>query len=255
MPFNAEKLAKLQATATSVRTGGKGSIRRKKKTVRKASVQDNAKLTSTLSRLNAQDIPAIEEVNLFKDDGNIIHFRNPKVKAAIGANTYAVTGNSETKKLQELMPGIISQIGPDNLEGLKKVYETYSQKGAGAGAAADDDEIPDLVDNFEDASRSTGKDDKDGKDGKDGKDTKENKDPKDPKDPKPAKQGQASQSKPAQPKSAQPKSTQAKPAPAPAPAKPAQPKSAQPKTAQPKTAESTSETAPKAKKSAGKPKN
>lgn len=252
MPFNAEKLAKLQATATSVRTGGKGSIRRKKKTVRKASVQDNAKLTSTLSRLNAQDIPAIEEVNLFKDDGNIIHFRNPKVKAAIGANTYAVTGNSETKKLQELMPGIISQIGPDNLEGLKKVYETYSQKGAGAGAAADDDEIPDLVDNFEDASRSTGKDDKDGKDGKD---TKENKDPKDPKDPKPAKQGQASQSKPAQPKSAQPKSTQAKPAPAPAPAKPAQPKSAQPKTAQPKTAESTSETAPKAKKSAGKPKN
>lgn len=35
-------------------------------------------LKATLNKLNVRDIPAIEEVNLFKDDGMVIHFANPK---------------------------------------------------------------------------------------------------------------------------------------------------------------------------------
>jgi nascent polypeptide-associated complex subunit beta len=42
-------------------------------------------------------IPGIEEVNMFKADGNIIHFRNPRVQASIAANTYVVSGAAETK--------------------------------------------------------------------------------------------------------------------------------------------------------------
>jgi NACalpha-BTF3-like transcription factor len=49
--------------------------------------------------LNVRDIPAIEEVNLFKDDGNVIHFAAPKVQASIAANTYVVSGNAETKSM------------------------------------------------------------------------------------------------------------------------------------------------------------
>ncbi len=78
MPFNPEKLAKLQAKAGSVQTGGKGTVRRKHKTVRKNAVHDDKRLKTTLNRLNVRDIPAIEEVNLFKDDGTVIHFSNPK---------------------------------------------------------------------------------------------------------------------------------------------------------------------------------
>jgi len=154
MPFNPEKLAKLQAKAASVQTGGKGSVRRKKKTVRKNAVHDDKKLKSTLNKLNVRDIPAIEEVNFFKEDSTVIHFTNPKVQASIAANTYVISGNAETKKLQDLLPGIINQLGPDNLDDLKKIYASFS-KTMGAGTmAADDDDVPDLVDtNFEDASK------------------------------------------------------------------------------------------------------
>jgi len=158
MPFNPEKLAKLQAKSASVQTGGKGSVRRKKKTVRKNAIHDDKKLKSTLNKLNVRDIPAIEEVNFFKDDGTVIHFTNPKVQASIAANTYVISGNAENKKLQDLLPGIINQLGPDNLDDLKKIYASFSQNMAGAGnmPADDDDDVPELVDtNFEDASKKT----------------------------------------------------------------------------------------------------
>ena len=78
------------------------------------------------------------------------------VQASIAANTYVVSGHAETKKLQDLLPGIINQLGPDNLANLKKLAETY-QGGAAApptaGADDDDEDVPDLVDNFEEASK------------------------------------------------------------------------------------------------------
>jgi len=192
MPFNPEKLAKLvgKAGQAPVRTGGKGSVRRKHKAVRKTATHDDKRLKATLNKLSVRDIPAIEEVNLFKDDGTVIHFVNPKVQASIAANTYVVSGNAETKKLQELLPGIITQLGPDNLEDLKNIYKNLAS-GAGTGApglgdlsaqaaaaaadpealkkmmeqlkemqvnakgtAGDDDDVPDLVENFEEVSKT-----------------------------------------------------------------------------------------------------
>merc|ERR1711965_1212309 len=87
-------LARLQA---SVRIGGKGSVRRKKKEIHKTTTTDDKRLQNTLKRLGANNIPAIEEVNLFKDNGTVIHFNNPKVQASIAANTYVVSGHAETQ--------------------------------------------------------------------------------------------------------------------------------------------------------------
>jgi nascent polypeptide-associated complex subunit beta len=136
------------------RTGGKGTARRKKKAVRKTTGTDEKRLQATLKRLNVNNIPAIEEVNLFKDNGTVIHFNNPKVQASIAANTYVISGQCETKNLQELLPGIINQLGPDNLQNLKKIAEAYSgnEEAGGDDDDDDDDEIPDLVENFEDAA-------------------------------------------------------------------------------------------------------
>lgn len=79
MPFNPDKLAKLVGKGpTTVRTGGKGTVRRKHKVVRKTATHDDKRLKATLNKLSVRDIPAIEEVNLFKDDGSVIHFVNPK---------------------------------------------------------------------------------------------------------------------------------------------------------------------------------
>jgi nascent polypeptide-associated complex subunit beta len=39
---------------------------------------DDKKLQTSLKKLNVQPIQAIEEVNMFKEDGNVIHFAAPK---------------------------------------------------------------------------------------------------------------------------------------------------------------------------------
>jgi len=57
---------------------GKGTPRRKVKKVHKTSGTDDKKLQTALKKLNVQPIQAIEEVNMFKSDGNVIHFSAPK---------------------------------------------------------------------------------------------------------------------------------------------------------------------------------
>ena len=74
--MNPAKLTQLQ---NSVRIGGKGTARRKKKIVHKASNTDDKKLQSQLKKLQINPIPGIEEVNMFKEDGSVLHFNNPKV--------------------------------------------------------------------------------------------------------------------------------------------------------------------------------
>lgn len=44
-------------------------------------------------------IPGIEEVNMIKNDGTVIHFNNPKAQASLAANTFAITGHSEQKEV------------------------------------------------------------------------------------------------------------------------------------------------------------
>merc|ERR1719224_117564 len=148
-PIN-PKLARLQA---SVRTGGKGTVRRKKKVVHKTTTTDDKCLQNTLKRLGISSIPAIEEVNLFLANGEVIHFTNPKVQASIAANTYVIIGVAETKKLQDLFPGILNQVDKSVLPSLKKIAEQYNPDAQEEDDDDDDDdEVPDLVENFEEAS-------------------------------------------------------------------------------------------------------
>ena len=76
--MNPELLAKLQASSGSVRIGGKGTPRRKIKKIHKSAAADDKKLQSTLKKLSVQAIAGIEEVNMFKADGTVIHFAAPK---------------------------------------------------------------------------------------------------------------------------------------------------------------------------------
>ncbi|KAJ7266886.1 NAC domain-containing protein [Mycena haematopus] len=159
--FDPAKLAKLQAQSAAARIGGKGTVRRKVVRKPKAStVQDDKKLQGALKKLNVQPIPGVEEVNMFREDGNVLHFTAPKVHAAHSANTFAIYGTGHVKELTELVPGILNQLGPDSLASLRKLAESYQaiqgqgQQGqrVGAGGAAeeeDDDDVPDLVENFD----------------------------------------------------------------------------------------------------------
>jgi len=149
------KMIQKRFGTVSVSTGGKGTVRRKKKVAsRSSAAQSDVKLSAALKKLGATNIPAIEEVNFFKEDGKVIHFVNPKVQASIAANTYIISGQSETKPLQELLPQIVNQLGMDNLSQLQSIAQ--SAQGAGATieeADEEDDEVPDLVEgNFEEVS-------------------------------------------------------------------------------------------------------
>jgi nascent polypeptide-associated complex subunit beta len=169
------KLAKLQAQAAAVRIGGKGTPRRKVKKTHKSTGVDDKKLQSTLKKLNVQPIQTIEEVNMFKEDGQVIHFTGPKgrfpmpplvtsfgsviwcwygfvvVHASVPANTFAIYGHGEEKELTELVPGILNQLDADSLASLRHLAGSLQQtQGPGADKPDDnDDDIPDLVENLD----------------------------------------------------------------------------------------------------------
>ncbi|XP_015119796.1 transcription factor BTF3 homolog 4 [Diachasma alloeum] len=148
--MNPEKLKKLQA---QVRIGGKGTPRRKKKVVHATAATDDKKLQSCLKKLSVNTIPGIEEVNMIKDDGTVIHFNNPKAQASLSANTFAITGHGENKQITEMLPGILSQLGPEGLTQLKRLASTVTGSTVAKTAMEDDDEVPDLVGNFDEASK------------------------------------------------------------------------------------------------------
>ncbi|KAI9354566.1 NAC domain-containing protein [Zopfochytrium polystomum] len=149
--MNPEKLAKLQAAA---RIGGKGTPRRKMKKVVKSAGADDKKLQATLKKFNAQPVGGIEEVNMFKSDGTVLHFVAPKVQASLASSVFIINGQAQKKDLTELVPGILSQLGADSLAQLRKLAEAYQaqaqQAGAsGSGSGENDDDVPELVENFD----------------------------------------------------------------------------------------------------------
>ncbi|CAL8135487.1 unnamed protein product [Orchesella dallaii] len=163
--MDSEKLARIQA---QVRIGGKGTARRKKKVVHRSATTDDKKLQSTLKKLAVSTIPGIEEVNMIKEDGTVIHFNNPKVQASLGSNVFAVTGHGETKEVAEMLPAILSQMGPESLEHVKRFAYTGQQRFGGLGGLggakpdagedgdaddSDDEDVPDLVSNFDEPSK------------------------------------------------------------------------------------------------------
>jgi len=159
MPLNEADIdAKIRAKFgnRSARTGGKCSVRRKFKAQSKSANQDDKRLLTQLKKLNVTQIPAIEEVNLFKDDGSVVHFTKPKVQAEIQSNTYIISGECETKKVEELIPQILPQLGSEHIEHLKNFAQQFKNMGMNnmglnnMGGLSEDD-VPQLVgeENFE----------------------------------------------------------------------------------------------------------
>merc|ERR1712121_399211 len=148
--MNPEKLKKLQ---NDVRIGGKGTQRRKKKVIHRTATTDGKKIEVSLKKLSVNSIPGIEEVNMIKEDGQVIHFNNPKVQASLAANTFAITGHAENKQIADMLPGILNQLGAESLSSLKKLAQSALGEKPQAPMADDDEEVPELVENFDEASK------------------------------------------------------------------------------------------------------
>ena len=143
---------------------GDGNIRRKAKGNPK-SIGDDKKLGGVLKKMGLTNLNGVEEVNIFKTDGDVIHITTPKIQASIPSNCFVISGDSETKPVAELLPGILTQLGPVQMDRLKSLVESQggaNYGGMGAGAAGgdddddddDDDDVPELVENFEEAAKA-----------------------------------------------------------------------------------------------------
>merc|ERR1712048_548686 len=115
MPVDPAKLAKLQARAAGANKAG--GARRKKKVVPKANSTsaDSKKLLMSLKKITPSPIDAVDEVNMFKDDGTVIHFKNPSVLFSPQSQGFTISGANDHKKISEI-PQVLNQLG---LEGLK----------------------------------------------------------------------------------------------------------------------------------------
>uniref|UniRef100_A0A8C6QG10 Transcription factor BTF3 n=1 Tax=Nannospalax galili TaxID=1026970 RepID=A0A8C6QG10_NANGA len=145
--MNQENLAKLQA---QVHIGGKGTAHRKKKVVHRTATADDKKLQFSLKKLG---------VNMFTNQGTVIHFNNPEVQASLAANTFTITGQPETTQLTEMLPSILNQLGADSLTSLRRLPEALPKQSVDgkaplAAGEDDDDGVPDLVENFDEASKN-----------------------------------------------------------------------------------------------------
>jgi nascent polypeptide-associated complex subunit beta len=109
---------KLKAKYGEARDGGKGTERRKQRTMPRATADDKA-IKGLYKRLGVQPVPQIDEVNMFKDDGSILHFVNPEVHFNYQNHVVVVSGDSRTASAKELLPDIISQLGPRQMHLLQ----------------------------------------------------------------------------------------------------------------------------------------
>ena len=107
---------------------------------------------------------------MFKDNGEVIHFTNPKVQASLGSNTFSISGPSDTKRktfriskrkkttfsclaLQDMLPTIMSQLGlttaeaPLSSDAARRQFANRADEQSGAatganGADEDDEGVP-----------------------------------------------------------------------------------------------------------------
>merc|ERR1711934_882853 len=87
--------------------GGKGTMRRTKKVVtHKEELQEDKKFKSTIKKYGMQPLSDIDEVNMFKDDNTVIHFKKPIIQFSMRENLLVVTGTPESKQLKDMLPEI-----------------------------------------------------------------------------------------------------------------------------------------------------
>merc|ERR1712169_18985 len=138
-----------EKSGDNARLGGTGSMRRKKKAQHKVAVADDKKLSLALRKMNVNPLPDVEEANLFKDDNTVIHFQRPHIRASIKDNVFVIAGRCETKPLRDLLPQLLDQIGPQNMQFLKD-FVSKSKKEEETDEKDDENDDPELAEgNFE----------------------------------------------------------------------------------------------------------
>ncbi len=153
-----EARKKLAEKFGNTQIGGKGTQRRKHEVKKRGNkVETDKKIESIAKKSQAKKINEINEINIFKDDNTVIHFKKPTLEYSIKEKVSFVSGLHETKNIKELLPAIIKQLGPKQFEFMKEYAETLKTKNK---TDEKNDEAPELVEDFESVSKKDDKKDK-----------------------------------------------------------------------------------------------
>ncbi|ORC91460.1 basic transcription factor 3a [Trypanosoma theileri] len=91
----------LRKRAESVRTGGRGSVRRTVKAVHRSSGEDK-KVQGVLKRLGVTPFNDIDEAIFYRQDGSVFFFDKPKVQASMQSQCFVVSGPYDVKDASEV---------------------------------------------------------------------------------------------------------------------------------------------------------
>ena len=153
-----EARKKLAEKFGNTQIGGKGTQRRKHEVKKRGNkVETDKKIESIAKKSQAKKINEINEINIFKDDNTVIHFKKPTLEYSFKEKVSFVSGLHETKNIKELLPAIIKQLGPKQFEFMKEYAETLKNKDK---KDEKNDQAPELVEDFESVSKKDDKKDK-----------------------------------------------------------------------------------------------
>ena len=153
-----EARKKLAEKFGNTQIGGKGTQRRKHEAKKRGNkVETDKKIESIAKKAQAKKLNEISEINIFKDDNTVIHFKKPTLEYSFKEKVSFVSGLHETKNIKELLPAIIKQLGPKQFEFMKEYAETLKSKD---NKNEKIDEAPELVEDFESVSKKDDKKDK-----------------------------------------------------------------------------------------------
>lgn len=97
-PEIVEARKKMEEKFGNLKLGGKGTQKRKKIVVHKSNTQQDKKVTALAKKAGAKNIGETAEINVFKDDNSVLHFKKPKIEYSVKEKVTFVTGTPENKR-------------------------------------------------------------------------------------------------------------------------------------------------------------
>lgn len=147
--MDAAKIAEARA-ALAAKMGAATKIGGSRKVVKKtttAATSEDKQIATTVKKLGCQNIGGCGEATFFHNDSTVTRIMHPNVLANPGASTFVISGKDVVKKnLMEVLGEVYPYMGLENLSALSQLAGT-------AGAGEDEDDVPELVENFEETSK------------------------------------------------------------------------------------------------------
>ena len=90
---------------------------------------------------------------MMRKNGTCLYFSNPRLQASVVSNTYILSGNPQEKLTKDL-PQHFNPVDLSAFLNDPKFQKLLEESQAAQGVNEDDDDIPDLVENFEEVEET-----------------------------------------------------------------------------------------------------